>query len=67
MGEKWINECIGMFIKDRGKNGQKMGRGKSTSFMDREGNVGNWWKKSNEPNKNDLFQRLGDKYRNRNN
>ena len=30
-----------MFIKDRGENGQKMDRGKSTSFVDREGNVGN--------------------------
>ena len=35
--------------------------------MDREGNVGNWWKKSNEPNKNNQVQRLGNKYRNWNN
>ena len=53
MGEKWIHEWIGIFIKDRGKRGQKRNRENSAWFVDREGNVGNWWKKSNGPNKND--------------
>ena len=29
----------------------------SAWFVDREGNVGNWWKNFNEPNKNDQVQR----------
>ena len=67
MGEKWIHECIGMFIGGRGKRGQKRDWENSTWFVDGEGNVGNWWKKSTELNKNDQVQRLGNKYGNRNN
>ena len=67
MGEKWIHECIGMFVKGREKRVQKWDWGNTPWFVDREGNVGNWWKTSNEPNKNDQVQRLGNKYRNRNN
>ena len=67
VGEKWIHECIGMFIKGREKRGQKREWRNSAWFVDREGSVGNWWKISNELNKNDQVQRLGNKYRNRNN
>ena len=67
MGEKWIHECIGIFIKGSRKSGQKRNLGNSAWFVDREGNEGNWWKKSIEPSKNDQVQRFGNKYRNRNN
>ena len=58
VGGKWILEC---------KRDQKRDSENSAWFADREANVGNWWKKSNKPNKNDQVQRLGNKYRNRNN
>ena len=53
IGGKWIHECFGMFIMDRGKRGQKREWENSAWFVDREVNVGNWWKKFNEPNEND--------------
>ena len=40
-----------MFIKGIEKRGPKRDWKNSVWFVDREGNVGNWWKKSNEPNK----------------
>ena len=67
VGEKWIHKCIGMFIKGREKRGQKRDWRNSAWFVDREGSVGNWWKISNDLNKNDQVQRLGNKYRNKNN
>ena len=62
MGDKWIHEFIGMFIKGRNKRGQKKGCENSAWFVDREGNVGNQWKISNEPNKNDQVQRLSNMF-----
>ena len=50
MGEKWIHECIGMFIKSIEKMGPKRDWKNSAWFVDREGNVGKWWENSNEPN-----------------
>ena len=38
-----------MFIKGIEKRGPKRDWKNSVWFVDREGNVGNWWKKSNEP------------------
>ena len=39
--EKSIHECIGMFIKGRGKRDQKRDWENSARFVDRDGNVGN--------------------------
>ena len=41
-----------MFTEGREKRGQKRDWKNSAWFVDREGTVGNSWKKSNEPNKN---------------
>ena len=44
VGEKWIHEWIGMLIKGREKGSQRRDWENSVWFVDREGNVGNWWK-----------------------
>ena len=44
VGENWIHEWIGMLIKGREKGSQRRDWENSVWFVDREGNVGNWWK-----------------------
>ena len=44
MGEKWIHEWIGMLIKAREKGSQRRDWENSVWFVDRERDVGNWWK-----------------------